>query len=408
MNVLWIIEGNKKSANYKIAFELAKNMKQKHTLSCAVYSGNEYEQCQELRTVFDNVSFIGSVDSKKLSDLYADKRWGAKTNNQKLKYALIHPQVAAELLRKEICKGKKRSIRQLKKICTDEKIDVIIGVVFPYKIANIMSEVQVNAKKLIIQLDPYVNNYTLNPKKITKRIAEEQRLLNSIQCIFTTGIIKNEMLNNHKIENNKIVEIEFPEMSVEKMDDEKEHKALISKNEDSIFVLYAGSLYKDIRNPVHLVRLFEQLPENYLLVVAGFNSGLLKEYDEKIRNRVIDLGYIDQTDVECLKKDADVLVCFNNAIENQVPSKLFECIETGKPFINLCQLVNCPSLPYVQEYDNVINVFINDMKPDEIIHFIETHKNKVIARDEILKKYYKHTYEYVVNQIEEVVTSVNI
>jgi glycosyltransferase involved in cell wall biosynthesis len=187
-----------------------------------------------------------------------------------------------------------------------------------------------------------------------------------------------------------------------------DYDSIIKKSENAVIFLYAGSLYSDIRNPSYLVNLFEQLPQNYLLVIAGVNTELLKEYDEKIRDRVTYCGLVEQIEVEQMKRDADVLICFNNAIENQLPSKLFECIETGKPFINLCQLKNCPSLPYVEDYENTINVFVDDIKAEKIVDFIETHKNKVINRDEILKKYGKHTYEHVENQIEEVLTNVNI
>lgn len=60
------------------------------------------------------------------------------------------------------------------------------------------------------------------------------------------------------------------------------------------------------------------------------------------------MGLLGQDEATKLREKSGILVCFNNLASNQVPSKLFECIETGKPFINLCQLENCPTLPYVE------------------------------------------------------------
>ena len=58
-------------------------------------------------------------------------------------------------------------------------------------------------------------------------------------------------------------------------------------------------------------------------------------------------------DLETARKgiaNADVLINIGNRLTNQVPSKVFEYISTGKPIINLCTMENCPTLSYMNRY----------------------------------------------------------
>lgn len=401
MNVLWIISSNLQSANSKIAINLANRMKEKHHVSCAIYSADLRCDYTETKDIFAKTFPLGGFDSKGTPNLSKDSNWLIKSKPEKIVYLLQNPAILSALLRRKMAESEKKCIQQLEEICNKEKIDAVIGVVFPRELMDIIAGANIRSKKIILQLDPYVNNVILSSIPKEKKVANEKRFLESIDALFTTNLIKEEIKqNNHQV-NTPVISIEFPEIDETEKTEKNHLLPILAKDEESIIIAYAGSLYKDLRNPGYLVRLMQELPQNYKLAIAGINTSMMRDYDESIRDRIIDLGYINQSDVKRLFDDADLLICFNNAVANQVPSKLFEYIETGKPFINFCQLKNCPTLPYVKDYENALTVFVDDIRKDEIVSFVNSHIGKVVSRDRILEKYYRNTIGYVENQIEE-------
>lgn len=399
MKVLWVIENDKNSANFKIAIKIAQIMSNKHKLECAIYGGCLDDNYIELEPFFSNIYRIGASSSKK----FCSRLWQSSSRNYKIRYLLKNPYRILEFLEFKISKCKLNCRHKLQKILKKNNFDVVIGVVFPYDIALMIGDLDSKLVKIIIQLDPYTGNKILKDK-IDVRISNEKKVLKNLDFLFTTQIIKQEIVGLYGCYDNNIIPIEFPEMSLYC----KRTYSSNNRNDNTIRFLYAGTFYKDIRNPKVLVDLFEPLPLNYELILAGMNCDMIDEFSKNISNRIIKHGLVSQSEVEKLKNDVDVLICFNNLVDNQVPSKLFECIETGKPFINLCQLNNCPTLPYVKGYSNALTIFANNINYAEIQNFVEEHKGTIVSHSEILKRFYKHTYEYVENQIEEVINSVRI
>lgn len=397
MNILWIVEGIHTNPNFKISVKIASRLSQDHKIHIALYGGEKASACEELKGIFSDVIPLER-------EVFSTQR---NSNVRKLgKVSRFHIVQQAKSLCNKLMRIKWFCTNRLEKICCDNEIDVIIGTVFPFKIAKIVSEADVKAKKIVVQLDPYSGNMTLPKDKSASRLREELCVVDSINALFTTVFIKKDILSGAESQNslrdNKIRVIEFPEISKDLHDfiDKKTSLSKLTRNDQEVIISYTGTFYDDIRNPKYLVNLLRALPSNYKLVIAGVNTYLMQK-DEDTKNRIIDMGLLEQDEATKLREKSDILVCFNNLASNQVPSKLFECIETGKPFINLCQLENCPTLPYVDGYENALTVFVNDINPEAIVKFVETHKGTIISREVILKRYYKHTYEYVANQIEE-------
>ena len=102
-----------------------------------------------------------------------------------------------------------------------------------------------------------------------------------------------------------------------------------------------------------------------------------------------------------MAESADILVNIGNTIENMLPSKVLECISTGKRVLNLCQLENCPSTPYFKKYGNALNLYtkaeITEETLNDFADFAKTKKQ--ISADEILTKFAEATPQYVAEQI---------
>lgn len=109
-------------------------------------------------------------------------------------------------------------------------------------------------------------------------------------------------------------------------------------DENRKIVFYAGSL-KIAYGIEHLLKAFQLIKDNNCyLYIAGSGDGeeLVKKYSEK-DNRVKFLGFLSPDDVLRYQQSATVLISPRQSDEEFVkysfPSKTFECLASGKPYI---------------------------------------------------------------------------
>ena len=58
-------------------------------------------------------------------------------------------------------------------------------------------------------------------------------------------------------------------------------------------------------------------------------------------------GPVPAETARTMQTQADVLLNLGNAVDNQLPSKLFDYFAAGKPVLHLCVIENDPALPYL-------------------------------------------------------------
>lgn len=108
---------------------------------------------------------------------------------------------------------------------------------------------------------------------------------------------------------------------------------------DSKIIFYAGSLREEY-GILHLIKAFEMIDDpSFRLYLAGGGGTekYIKERAEK-DNRINFLGYITPQEVEIWQRKAAVLVSprvseGNEFVKYSFPSKTFECLASGKPYI---------------------------------------------------------------------------
>ncbi len=403
MNILLLLEDKNGSANSKIGLNLADE------LGKNVHIGLIYVANRGL--IINNESYKKIVKLGYYDETLIRYREEIDWYNTSFFYRIfkifINPDFLYRFLKYKIyylCKKNNLS-KEIASYVNKNKIDAIIGIVNPYFIAEVLSKTKTTAKKYIVQLDPFSTNPEVDERKRDKYIHIEQKVHSGLDGIFTTKLIINDF-NKYNIlkRETKYVSIEFPVIGKRNKHD-LNIESVLNKDDDNIYFVHAGMFYQDIRNPKILVELFSKLPSNYKLVVAGSNSQMIFDYCDNKNEQIIDLGCLSQEKSEKLKEEADFLISFNNRANNMVPSKLFECIDSGKPFLSISQIDDCPAKKYLYNYSNACIIDSNNMRDEanKIINFVSERKDIRIAENEICELFKECTANYVSTLIKKII-----
>lgn len=408
MNVLVLHEYKQTSANYNIAVKIINELQKNGiNVSCFYVADDDFTRNGfTLDDFWQNT--IHSPKTITYEKYKYDQEWAYKPLLERLLYFLKHPKFMFSFIsyKAEERSGFKFGINRIKDYCLKNSIDCLIGISNPHIVENIISCIEINIPKYIIRLDPYAYNSTLPSSQIEKRLIEERLILSQIDKMFTTNLIIHDLIRDNVVSSfsDKFVAIEFPLISETDNNEElkRSEMHLFKRTSDVSYLLHAGTFYDDIRPPQKLVSFMKELPEKYILLVAGTNSADIRKYDEEIRDRIIDLGCLSRAEMNSVINDCDFLISYNNLNTNMVPSKLFECIDCGKPFINLCHTDKCPTIEYVEGYNMAYTVVLDQpIQKNELIKFLENNKGRKSSREHILKRYRKCTASYVVSQLLE-------
>ena len=397
-----LFENMNSSPNYNIAMIIASELSKTNDVFIGYYSEDKITTTGGFRDEF----------SIKETGCFSDYSKVKAEPAGRIGYLLSHPLFLGALIRFHI--GVMKSInywdmlKGVDRYCLENNIDMAVSVTEPYFLSMLVSELKNVKIRKCFQLDPHAYNHYFvkdDRKLFIKWMKEEQKVFGRINKLYTTRLIKDDLIKTDPFNKNKnkIIEIEFP--LIKPKDATRcsgNNTMIISKGEEVTF-LHAGVFYEDIRNAGTLADLFRLLPDNYILYVAGRNSSDIEKYSTGIEGRIRNLGLLSRQEVDTATCEADFLISYNNTVNNQVPSKLFDCINSGKPFINLCQLENCPTLPYVKDYNMAFNLFSFDMGRfvGNLVSFVNKKKGTVADREYVADRYYNCTAEYVSKQIME-------
>ncbi len=154
---------------------------------------------------------------------------------------------------------------------------------------------------------------------------------------------------------------------------------------DVIQICYIGAFHLNIREPYRLIKLVRKLillhGLNVKLDIYGPSSGFdLSPTDcPEIKYR----GYIEREKAIALLKITDFIIAVDNENCIMTPSKIVECIATGRPIINIAN----PSVSYapINNYIEagwaiaVSDKDISDVVVNEVYSFIQKHHGSGLA-----------------------------
>lgn len=286
--------------------------------------------------------------------------------------------------------------KNIERICAKYGIDAAISVSAPFYTAKGLGKARVSAKKIVMMFDPYDDHYIWGNKR-TKR--QQAAFFNSADKVFVSPILKERYKNN-----DKVTAFDFPAV-----------KPIEAKRDESLFdpsrlnLAFVGSLYADIRSPKFLYELLSKLgdPKIHLTIVGGvygeFPDGFERDFAELLDNHVTIVGKVSKERADEYMANADILVNIGNLVENQLPSKVFDYISTGKPVLNLTQLKSCPSVPYFERYGNSLTVCQSDGITGEVIKRVNKfiRERKVLPFESVKEKFIEATPEFVAGQLND-------
>ena len=291
--------------------------------------------------------------------------------------------------------------KQIELICKKYDIDAAISLSAPFYTAKGLAKSDISAKKIVMMFDPYANHYIYKNPRTEK---QEKAVFDAAHHIFVPQLIADEY------ERNNLSAFEFPCMLTENADDNNGNSTqLLPKDKTNI--VYCGSLYADIRSPEYLYELVKKAdnPNLHITIVGGvygtFSDEFNTKYADFIKQHVTLIGKVSKEKAREYLSAADIVVNIGNTIDNMLPSKVLECISTGKRVLNLCQIENCPSLPYFEKYGNSLDLYTKkEIDSDTLALFADfVNTEKHIPQDEILQKFADATPQYVTQQIVDAI-----
>lgn len=241
-------------------------------------------------------------------------------------------------------------------LCVKNKYDWVVSISYPF--ANhlaVLSACPPGTRVALYNLDPYWNNQTYNAARAGCRAEEEASAYQKADLVFCTPEQLPDYQNEHfAAVRHKIVPLCYPNFARPAAG----RRSTIRFDPNEINLLYLGTVYSDIRKPDTLFWLFERAaqkePRLHLYLIGkkyGAHTGrYLEAYTQRLKNRLTVCAPVPAEETADLQQQADVLVNLGNTMHNQMPSKLLECLATGKPILNVSSQRDCNTLPLVQRY----------------------------------------------------------
>ena len=293
--------------------------------------------------------------------------------------------------------------KQIESVCKKYNIDVAISLSAPFYTAKGLAKSTITAKKIVMLFDPYAKHYIYKNPRTEK---QEKAVFDAAHHVFVPQLIAGEYNRDN------LSAFEFPCLPADNTNKKTDNSTqLLPKCKTNI--VYCGSLYADIRSPEYLYELVKKSgnPNLHITIVGGVYGSFSDEFNAKytdfIKQHVTLIGKVSKEKAREYLNVADIVVNIGNTINNMLPSKVLECISTGKRVLNLCQIENCPSLPYFEKYGNNLDLYTKkEIDSDTLCRFADfVNTEKHIPQDDILQKFAAATPHYVAQQIIDAINS---
>lgn len=254
-------------------------------------------------------------------------------------------------------------------------------------------------KCVVYQVDPVSGNKYHDPNCKKRWIKYEEQMYRFADAVIIHPVQLDTSKINPMIIKQKAIALEWPLI---------EDRVVSNHHKEEICIFFSGYLDKQIRDPQFAINLFERvaIPGAHFFIFSPGKRELVHEYTKNEGSKVIYGDSIPLEECFLRMQEADVLVNIGNSTVNQIPSKIFDYISTGKPIVNFYKFAKCPTLRYFDKYPIALNVFEDYNKMTECVEqvtdFINKSRDYTVDYSTIHSIYHECTTPYVSKAFEEV------
>lgn len=241
----------------------------------------------------------------------------------------------------------------IRRAVREQKFDALIVCFYPIESVLICSQLAASEAAMppywVYQVDAYVT-YPLYPAQYkAAREAFVQTAFGSAAGVFTTPLLT-EPLQRLLPQAESIIPLEFPLM----VQPQIAADTVPPFDAQEISCVFAGALYKGLRDPDFLLKLFaaSRVPgvRLHLFLTNKLSEEQKAEWSAGLEDKLVFHPRQPLPQMLAVLRKARFLVNLGNAVPNMLPSKLWDYISSGRPILNICQIENCPTRPHLNKY----------------------------------------------------------
>lgn len=294
-------------------------------------------------------------------------------------------------------------IAELEVLCKQERFDWVIAVAAPHYASFALGKARIPCPKALYWFDPFSTRETLD--KLHR--GRERKLYEEVRLVFLTQLMYEE--NRHNAFQKylpKMHPLPFPNL----VPPENALFAAPKKKTDRVECVFAGSFQAGVREPDGLLDFFEALPGDIHLTLVGDLAGLSRrggvgEIQAALGDRITLTGKLPYDEAMEKLAVADVLVNLGNRNTNQLPSKIYDYISTGKPILNLWAAKGCPVKDVLESYPMAASVPQGVPKGETtryVAEFLHKNAGKHLSFEQVAALYPQHQPAAVARQMEQI------
>jgi len=170
-------------------------------------------------------------------------------------------------------------------------------------------------------------------------------------------------------------------------------------------IVFAGTLYKKLRNPQFACDLFTSISRSQNIKVVFMGSGdcddILDQTRKNMGGSFEYLGMQPHQVADKNIKEADYLLSIGNAESAMAPSKIYEYMSTGKPIIHFYTYEKDPCIVPFKDYGNALIIREGDKDAEKRLQSFLTSRT-VLPFLEVAKKFPLSVPDYTADVIQNV------
>lgn len=267
-----------------------------------------------------------------------------------------------------LCRAYEDALHQIQ---AETPIDVIVPVCIPFEsmVATCQYCTQTQSPPTVISyfLDPFSDNDALHRTKMNRKVKYarhlelERKILKLSQHVIIMRHLQQHFEQEFPDYANKICVTEHPLLTVPST-------SLAVKSPVNTLV-YAGSFNHGVREPDFMLQVIAalEIPIEFNIYAAGNCSETILAYARKYPSVIRYHGSVSKDKADEAIAKANYIISVGNRNANQSPSKIFECLATGKPIIHFYYYEQDFVIVLLNRYPNSICIKIADELSDQTI-----------------------------------------